>query len=103
LQPLTDPDVLMARHARLLGEHLGADRCAYAEVEADEDTFTITGDYTRGDTASIVGRFAFRAFGAEVLRLMRADAPYVVDDAEADARVHGRRTAPRTRRRRSAP
>jgi signal transduction histidine kinase len=77
----------MAATARLLGEHLGADRCAYAEVEADEDTFTITGDYTHGDTASIVGRFTFAAFGAEVLRLMRANAPYVVDDAWADPRV----------------
>jgi signal transduction histidine kinase len=89
LQPLADPDALMAATARLLGEHLGADGCAYAEVEADEDTFTITGDYTRGDTASIVGRFTLAAFGAEVLRLMRANAPYVADDVWADPRVTG--------------
>ena len=87
LQPLVAPDDVMATTAHRLGEHLEVDRCAYAEVEADEDTFTITGDYTRGDTISIVGRFAFRAFGAEVLRLMRADAPYVLDDAWADPRV----------------
>jgi signal transduction histidine kinase len=87
LQPLTDADTVMATTARMLGEHLAVDRCAYAEVEADEDAFVITGDYTRGDTRSIVGRFTFRAFGAEVLRLMRANVAYVVDDAEADARV----------------
>jgi signal transduction histidine kinase/PAS domain-containing protein len=87
LQPLAEPDAVMEAAARLLGEHLGADRCAYAEVEADEDTFTITGNYTRSDTRSIVGRFTFRAFGAEVLRLMRAGAAYVVDDAAADPRV----------------
>jgi signal transduction histidine kinase len=87
LQPVAEPDSVMETTARLLGEHLGADRCAYAEVEADEDTFTITGNYTRGDTRSIVGRFTFRVFGAEVLRLMRANAPYVVDDADADPRV----------------
>ena len=87
LQQLTDPDLIMETTARLLGEHLGVDRCAYAEVEADEDAFTITGDYTRGDTISIVGHFTFRAFGAEVLRLMRADQAYVVDDAETDPRV----------------
>ena len=69
LQPVAEPDAVMETTARLLGEHLGADRCAYAEAEADEDTFTITGNYTRGDTQSIVGRFTFRAFGAEVLRL----------------------------------
>ena len=87
LQPLTDPDELMATAARLLGEHVGADRCAYAEVEGDEDHFTITGNYTQGDTASILGRFAFADFGAEVLRLMRENAPYVVEDAAADPRV----------------
>jgi signal transduction histidine kinase len=87
LQPVAEPDAVMETTARLLGEHLGADRCAYAEVEADEDTFTITGNYTRGDTHSIVGRFTFRAFGAEVLRLMRANTAYVVHDADADPRV----------------
>jgi signal transduction histidine kinase len=87
LQPLADPDALMATTARLLGEHLGADRCAYAEVEADEDHFTITGDYARGDTISIVGRWAMSAFGADVLRRMRADEAYVLDDAAADPRV----------------
>jgi PAS domain S-box-containing protein len=87
LQPITDPDEATATAARMLGEHLGGDRCAYAEVEADEDTFRITGDYTRGDTPSIVGEYTFSAFGAEVLRLMRAGLPYVVDDAWTDPRV----------------
>ena len=87
LQPLTEPDAVMATAARLLGEHLGVDRCAYAEVEADEDTFIITGNYTRGDTIAILGRFTFRAFGAEALRLMRANEAYVVADAAADPRV----------------
>ncbi len=87
LQPLSEADDIMAVTARRLGEHLAVDRCAYAEVEADQDHFTITGNYTRGDTASILGRYAFGAFGAECLRLMRADAAYVVVDAAADARV----------------
>ncbi|MBA3889107.1 MAG: GAF domain-containing protein [Gemmatimonadaceae bacterium] len=87
LQPLTDPDALMATAAQLLGSHLGADRCAYAEVEADQDHFSITGNYTRGDTSSIVGRFSFSAFGAEVLRLMHANVAYVVEDVAADPQV----------------
>ncbi|MBW3655155.1 MAG: GAF domain-containing protein, partial [Gemmatimonadetes bacterium] len=87
LQPLTDPDQVVATAARMLGEHLEADRCAYAEVEADEDHFFLMGDYTRGDTASIVGRYAMSAFGAEALRLMRRDEPYVVEDMATDPRV----------------
>jgi PAS domain S-box-containing protein len=87
LQPITSADEAVATAARMLGEHMGADRCAYAEVEEDQDHFVLTGDYTRGDTASIVGRYAMSAFGAEALRLMREDLPYVVDDVLADPRV----------------
>ena len=58
------------------------DRCAYANIEPDEDTMNIAGDYCRG-VASIVGRYTFTQFGAEVLELMRADKPYVVPDTEA--------------------
>ncbi|MDQ4064188.1 MAG: PAS domain S-box protein, partial [Actinomycetota bacterium] len=86
LQPLMDPDEVVTVAARMLGEHLGADRCAYAEVEADEDHFWITGDYTNG-VPSIVGRFAMSQFGREALRLMRTNEPYVVSDAEADERL----------------
>ena len=83
VRPLSDPDEVTATHARMLAEHLGADRCAYADVEPDEDTFNLTGDYNRPGVHSIVGRYRFAEFGAEVLRLMRADEPYVVADIDA--------------------
>jgi PAS domain S-box-containing protein len=86
VRTLLDPDEIVAASARLLGEHLQVDRCAYAQVEADEDHFLLTGDYTRG-VPSLVGRFAMSQFGAESLRLMRAGEPYVVDDVEEDPRV----------------
>jgi hypothetical protein len=82
VRPLSDPHEITAAHARLLGEHLAADRCAYADVEHDQDTFNLTGDYNRG-VPSIVGRYRFADFGAEVLRLMRAGEPYVVTDVES--------------------
>jgi PAS domain S-box-containing protein len=84
-QPLTDADEIMSVTARMLGESLGASRCAYAEVAPDQDSFRITGDFTRG-TFSIVGDFTFTMFGPEVLRLMRVGEPYVVDDTENDPR-----------------
>jgi PAS domain S-box-containing protein len=86
VRTLSDPDEIVAASARLLGEHLRADRCAYAQVEADEDHFLLTGDYTRG-VPSIVGRFAMSQFGAEALRLSRVGEPYVVADVEDDPRV----------------
>jgi signal transduction histidine kinase/ActR/RegA family two-component response regulator len=72
--------------ARMLGQHLDVHRCAYAFVESDEDTFGLAGNYTNG-VQSIVGRYRFRQFGAECLRLMRASEPYVVEDSETDPRI----------------
>ncbi|MGI9106093.1 MAG: ATP-binding protein [Pyrinomonadaceae bacterium] len=88
-QPLADADEIMSVTARLLGSHLGANRCAYAEVEADEDHFRITGDYTL-DTFSVVGRFQMSSFGIEARRLMVEGTPYVVDDVTLDERVGAR-------------
>lgn len=81
VRPLTDPAEITAACARMLGQHLDVDRCAYADVEADEDTFNLTGDYNRG-VKSIVGRYRFTQFGEEVLRLMREDRPFVVHDVD---------------------
>lgn len=83
---LTDAEEITQTAARLLGEHLGVNRCAYADVEPDEDTFNLTGDYNR-DVESIIGRYTFAQFGADCLRLMRAGQPYVVTDSESDTRT----------------
>jgi PAS domain S-box-containing protein len=61
-------------------------RCAYANVEADGDTFNLTGDYNNG-VQSIVGRYTFTQFGAECLRAMREGKPFLVEDSETDPRV----------------
>ncbi|HYF33703.1 MAG TPA: PAS domain S-box protein, partial [Prosthecobacter sp.] len=81
VRPIHRPEEIVAASAKLLGQHLRVDRCAYAEIEADQDTMHITGDYTRG-VPSIIGRFTFTQFGSGVLKLMRANQPYVVEDIE---------------------
>ncbi len=85
-QSLTEPKEIMAASARVLADHLEVDRCAYAEVE-NELVYVITGDYTRGDAASITGRWEVSAFGLPHLAAMQANEPYVVDDVETDARI----------------
>ncbi|MDQ4120946.1 MAG: PAS domain S-box protein [Acidobacteriota bacterium] len=86
LMPLSEPEEIMSVTARMLGEHLRVNRCAYAEVFEDEDTFRITGDYTN-DTFSIIDEFKLSAFGDEALRLMRENLPYIINDAENDSRT----------------
>lgn len=84
VRPLVDPQEITLAAARSLGEHLKVDRCAYADVEADQDTMNLTGNYTRhSGVRSIVGRLRFGDFGAEVLQLMREDKAYVVNDVDA--------------------
>jgi anti-anti-sigma factor len=86
LQPLQDPDEIMATVAQLIGEHMQVDRSAYAEAEADEDHFTMTGSYARG-LPELTGRMAMSDFSADTLRCMRDGVPYVLADAETDPRV----------------
>jgi PAS domain S-box-containing protein len=86
LRSLVKAEDITYTAARMLGAHLDVHRCAYAFVEADQDTFSLTGNYTNG-APSIVGRYAFRQFGEECRRLMRAGLPYVVEDSEADERI----------------
>jgi PAS domain S-box-containing protein len=80
LLPIDDPDALMDTTARLLGEYLEVDRCAYGEVEEDGEHFIVTGDYTRGDMLSMVGRWSFSSFGEEGRRLLYNNQVRVVED-----------------------
>ncbi|MDB4973446.1 MAG: hybrid sensor histidine kinase/response regulator [Myxococcaceae bacterium] len=72
--------------ARVLGQYLRVNRCAYADVEDDQDTFNLTGNYTHG-VRSIVGTYRFRQFGAGCLSAMRAGRPWVVQDSAVDPRL----------------
>ena len=91
-RPLTEADKITRAYAQLLGDHLQVSRCAYADVERDENTFNLTGDYNR-DVPSIVGRYRFDQFGVECLRLMRAGESYIVEDAAIDPRTEAVRTS----------
>ena len=86
VRPLVEADVITLTAATALGRHLRVNRCAYATVEDDEDTFVLTGNYNDG-VHSIIGRYTFRQFGEACLRLMRAGEPYVVSDSHTDPRV----------------
>ncbi|MCA1586549.1 MAG: PAS domain S-box protein [Acidobacteria bacterium] len=86
VRPLTEAEEITFTAAKALGQHLQANRCAYATVEDDEDTFILTGNFTDG-VESIVGRYTFRQFGEECLRSMRAGEPYVVTNSAADPRI----------------
>ena len=80
---LSDPQHIMAEAARMLGEHLSASRCAYAEVEADGNRFRIVEDYARG-CASTVGRHDLSLFGPRAMEKIRGDQPLIIDDLDQE-------------------
>ena len=82
---LVEPPALMQATARLLAEHLGVDRCAYANVE-NQSVFEITGDYAHG-VPSIVERWDVAAFGPGCVADMLAGRAYVGEDTDSDPRI----------------
>jgi PAS domain S-box-containing protein len=85
VMPLTDAKEIVAVTVRMLGEHLGVDRCSYAEVEADQDHFVVFGDYSRGATQSMTGRYRSSDFSQRERSVLLEDRPYVVSDIQAES------------------
>ncbi|MFN3685761.1 PAS domain S-box protein [Salinarimonas sp.] len=78
--PLADADAVLATTMRLLGEHLRVSICAYADMDADADGFTIRDDWTAPGAASIVGRYRLADFGQLAMARLGAGLPLVVHD-----------------------
>jgi PAS domain S-box-containing protein len=87
VRTLVDPEEIMSAAARMLGEYLDVDSCAYAEIEPDEKYLCVKSEHTRGETSGVASRFTMDDLGPEALRIMRADRPFVVNDVEAEARA----------------
>jgi PAS domain S-box-containing protein len=78
--PSKDADAILAVTTRLVGEHLGVAICAYADMDEDQDGFTIRGDWTAPGSSSIVGHYSLAAFGRQAVGNLRAGLPLVVAD-----------------------
>ncbi|HYW58346.1 MAG TPA: ATP-binding protein [Polaromonas sp.] len=81
---LTDADELMQVTARMLGQHLGATRCAYADVEADSDRFTIRHDWALEGVASSAGVYSLDLFGPLATSNLRQGHHLVVHDVDKE-------------------
>jgi len=79
----TDADVIMAITTRLLGEHLGVSVCAYADMDPDQDGFTIRGDWSAPGSASIVGHYSLASFGKLAVNNLHAGLPLILEDNAA--------------------
>jgi PAS domain S-box-containing protein len=79
-----DASSAMQVSTELLGRQLGASRCAYADVDADNDRFWIRSDYSAPGVASSVGAYSLDLFGPRAAADMRTGRPLIVCDVSAE-------------------
>lgn len=79
---LRDAETVMATAARLLGEHRGATRCAYADVEADSNLFTIRHDWSAPGVPSSAGTYQLELFGPDATASLRSGRHLVVHNVD---------------------
>jgi PAS domain S-box-containing protein len=76
----TDAREAMDIATTLLGRHLDASRCAYADVDADSDRFMIRSDYNAPGIESSAGTYSLDLFGSRAAANMRSGRTLVVRD-----------------------
>ncbi len=81
LRPLRDPVEVQERAARVLAEHLGAERALYFEVRGSD--YVVERDYAKG-VAPLRGMFSIAAFGPKLWEAYQAGRTVVVKDVQMD-------------------
>ncbi len=75
-----DADDILAATTRMTAEHLGVTNCAYADMDEDQDGFTIRGDWVAPGGMSIVGHYRLADFGKLAVRELGAGRPLIIND-----------------------
>ncbi len=82
--PSADADDILAITTKMVGDYLGVSICAYADMEPDEDHFTIRGDWSAPGSPSIRGYYSLAAFGTRAVADLHGGRPLVVNDIAAE-------------------
>jgi signal transduction histidine kinase len=88
LSNATDANTILAATTRRVAEHLGLSVCAYADMDPDEDGFTIRGDWAAPGSSSIVGHYSLAAFGNLAVQRLSAGQPLIINDNLAELAPH---------------
>jgi len=85
---LSDADVVLATTTRMVGMHMGVSVCAYADMDEDQDGFTIRGDWSAPGSPSIVGHYSLADFGTKAVTELGAGRPLIINDNLAELAPH---------------
>jgi PAS domain S-box-containing protein len=75
-----DADSILAATTEMLGRHLGVSNCAYADMDPDEDGFTIRGDWAAPGAMHILGHYSLADFGKKAVRELGQGRPLIIND-----------------------
>ena len=75
-----DADEILAITTRAVAQHLNISNCAYADMDEDQDGFTIRGDWAASGSPSIVGHYSLAAFGQLAVTNLHAGLPLIIND-----------------------
>ncbi|MBS0534890.1 MAG: response regulator [Proteobacteria bacterium] len=75
-----DADAVMKVTTRMTGEHLGVSNCAYADMDEDQDGFTIRGDWAAPGAMHILGHYSLADFGKRAVNDLHAGRPLIIND-----------------------
>jgi PAS domain S-box-containing protein len=84
LRALTEPSAIQATVCKMVGEHLGVDRCSYSEICGQE--VVLTGTWGRDD-APPTQRFVLGEFSAALVEEFLAGRAIVFEDIESNPRL----------------
>ena len=78
------PDAILEGATRMLGEYLHVTRVAYADLEPDNDRFTIRHDWTAPGATSTVGVYSLDLFGPRATASMRGGQTLLINDLDRE-------------------
>lgn len=77
---LQSADALLDTTTGMLGRYMRASSCAYADMDEDEDGFTIRGDWAAPGAQHITGHYHLKDFGQLAVSQLTAGLPLVIND-----------------------
>ncbi len=81
---LHDADEVLAVTTRMVAAHLCLSNCAYADMDPDQDGFTIRGNWHAPGSASIIGHYSLADFGELAVQELSAGRPLIINDNLAE-------------------
>jgi PAS domain S-box-containing protein len=88
IRAIQDPKEIMWQVVCATGQHFGATRCTYGEIDSTQEYVIVDRDYCNG-VISIVGRHHLDSFGSELIAELKQGRTIVVDDVDRDPRTAG--------------